>query len=392
MDWEAIGTATLIALLILLGLAPLRAAGLVRDGQLPEFVVRILKEMTDAALLSELLAQRQPGHRTKPVSAAALAEQVNSRVIGQEAVVNELAALIASRSAKVRRRRPVGVFLISGPPGTGKSELGKAVGDALPGGGGHYLVEMNRLKDGASLNSLFGAAPGFVGSDRKAGLMNHLLDHPSTVIILDEFEKACLEAQNAFLAAWQEGYIRESTQSAPVSTADAVFILTSNAKEAEISALAAYQRQAARTPGGVALSSEELSERCRTILRQDLPAPVLSRVDRVFAFAPLSPEALAAITLKILTEEVADYGLILRPVPPQILVPYVDQYDRPGFDTRDLYRHIERDFGDAASTLKAEGVREIEIIYDAKTGEMTVRAVSDRPQAPKAAARTKGSA
>lgn len=206
MDWEAIGTAALFTLLTLLGLAPLRAAGLVRDHQLPEFVVKILDQMTDPTRLRELLAQRQPNHKIKPIHAATLAEQVNSRVIGQEEVVNELAALIASRSAKVHRRRPIGVFLVSGPPGTGKSELGKAIGDALPGWGGHYLVEMNKLKDAASLNSLFGAAPGFVGSDRKAGLMNHLLDNPSTVIILDEFEKACPDAQNAFLAAWQEGF------------------------------------------------------------------------------------------------------------------------------------------------------------------------------------------
>lgn len=390
MDWEVIGI--VVILLTLLGLVPLRAAGLVKDHQLPELLVKILDQMTDPTRLRELLAQRQPNQKIKPIDAATLAEEVNSRVIGQEAVVNELATLIASRSAKVHRRRPIGVFLVSGPPGTGKSELGKAIGDALPGWGGHYLVEMNKLKDAASLNSLFGAAPGFVGSDRKAGLMNHLLDNPNTVIILDEFEKACLDAQNAFLAAWQEGYIRETTQSTLVSTTDAIFILTSNAKEKEIAALAAYQRQASGNQNAGLLTSEELSERCRAILRQELPSPVLSRIDRVFAFAPLSPEALAAITLKILTEEVADYGLTLRPVPPQILLSYVDQYDRPGFDTRNLYRHIERDFGTAASTLKAEGVREIEIIYDAKTTEMTVRAVSDKPQAPKAAPRTKGGA
>jgi ATP-dependent Clp protease ATP-binding subunit ClpC len=217
-----------------------------------------------------------------------LEAELARRVVGQEAAVEAVADAVRSgRAGLAAPGRPTGSLLFVGPPGVGKTELARALSDALHGGE-PVRFDMGEFADAASLTRLLGAPPGHVGHDEPGQLTEALRRDPYAVLLFDEVEKAHREVTGALLALLDAGRLTDS-HGRSVDATHAVVVLTSNLGAELILA----------APGGdVELAREPVLALARVVLRPEL----VNRVDEVVLFAPLSPAALAAITGMVLAE------------------------------------------------------------------------------------------
>ena len=217
-----------------------------------------------------------------------LEAELARRVVGQDAAVEAVADAVRSgRAGLAAPGRPTGSLLFVGPPGVGKTELARALSDALHGGE-PVRFDMGEFADAASLTRLLGAPPGHVGHDEPGQLTEALRRDPYAVLLFDEVEKAHREVTGALLALLDAGRLTDS-HGRSVDATHAVVVLTSNLGAELILA----------APGGdVELAREPVLALARVVLRPEL----VNRVDEVVLFAPLSPAALAAITGMVLAE------------------------------------------------------------------------------------------
>ena len=205
------------------------------------WLMDILDRLTNRAELERRMSQEV---ESIFVDAEALATQLKAKVVGEDRICEDLAAQIRRRLALKQRGKPVGVFLFAGPPGAGKTWLGKVLAEALSRRLLHF--DMTQYSAGAfGASSLFGSARGYVGSQSYGSLTAALRDTPDAVVLLDEIEKAHSDVHKKFLTAWNDGFITEKSDGKQISTTRAIFVLTTNAA---VDTLAELSRQYANEP------------------------------------------------------------------------------------------------------------------------------------------------
>ena len=289
------------------------------------------------------------------IDAEALAQALQSRVVGQDRVCSELAAQIRRRLALEHRGKPIGVFLFAGPPGSGKTYLGKVLADAIARKLLHF--DMTQFSSGAfASTSLFGAARGYVGSTSYGKLTAGLRDTPDAVVLLDEFEKAHADVHKNFLTAWNDGFVTEASDGRQISTTRALFVLTTNAA---VDALADLSRQYANDP-------DQLRRSADAALRTAGFAPeVLNRIDRIFVFEPLSGLDVARVAALEIESMIQGYGLEISVggINPQILLDLVERQRKLGHaaSARDLVRGIEEAIADSLIEAKRRGGKRVSL-------------------------------
>jgi ATP-dependent Clp protease ATP-binding subunit ClpE len=340
-------------------------------GRMPQFLTRWMWLMD---VLDRLTNRRELERRMQPqadavfIDAEALSRTLKSQVIGQDAICDDLAAQIRRRLALQQRGKPLGVFLFAGPPGAGKTYLGKVLAAALD----RKLVHLDMTQyssGGHAATTLFGSPKGYMGSDSYGKLTSALRENPNALVLLDEFEKAHPNVHKNFLTAWNDGFITEASNESHISTTAAIFVLTTNAA---VDALAAISRDHAHSP-------DDMRRNADAALRAAGFAPeVLSRIDRIFVFDPLAGLDIARVAALEIESMIKGYGLSVTEggVEPQILLDLMARQKKLGnsASSRDLVRAIEESIADSLIDAKQRGARSVSLVD--VLGRVTARPAS----------------
>jgi ATP-dependent Clp protease ATP-binding subunit ClpA len=317
------------------------------------WLMDILDRLTNRAELERRMSQEV---ESIFVDAEALSTQLKAKVVGEDRICDDLAAQIRRRLALKQRGKPVGVFLFAGPPGAGKTWLGKVLAEALSRRLLHF--DMTQYSAGGfGASSLFGSAKGYVGSQSYGSLTAALRDTPDAVVLLDEIEKAHGDVHKKFLTAWNDGFITESSDGKQIPTTRAIFVLTTNAA---VDTLAELSRQYANEP-------DTLRSSAVSALRNAGFAPeVLNRIDRIFVFEPLSGLDIARVAALEIERMIAGYGLTVADggIDPQVLLDLMNRQKKMGTSasSRDLTRAIEESIADSLISAKQKGATAISLV------------------------------
>ena len=169
-------------------------------------------------------------NETESAKLLKLEKELKKRVVGQETAVSAVArAVKRGRVGLKEKNRPIGSFLFLGPTGVGKTELSKALAEALFGSEDALIrIDMSEYMEQHTVSKMIGSPPGYVGFDEGGQLSEKVRRNPYSVVLFDEIEKAHPDVFNILLQVLDDGHITDST-GRKVSFKNCVIIMTSNA-------------------------------------------------------------------------------------------------------------------------------------------------------------------
>lgn len=225
---------------------------------------------------------------------------LHERVVGQDEAVKAVAAAIRRGRTGLRDPgRPIGSFLFLGPTGVGKTELSKALADAVFGKRSDIIrVDMSEYMEKYSVSKMIGSPPGYVGYDEGGQLSEKVRKHPYSVILFDEIEKAHPDVFNILLQILDEGHITDS-QGRKVSFKNTIIIMTSNAGAQRImspSHLGFGTKDDAEAD--YAQMKESVMEEVKNIFKPEF----INRIDEIIVFHMLTQENIQDIVRIFLRE------------------------------------------------------------------------------------------
>jgi len=259
---------------------------------------------------------------------------LHKRVIGQdEAVLKVCDAILRSRAGIQDPKRPIGSFLFLGPTGVGKTELAKALAEALFDNEHNIIrIDMSEYMEKYSVSRLIGAPPGYVGYEEGGQLTEAVRRKPYAVILFDEVEKAHPDVFNVLLQVLDDGRITDS-QGRTVDFKNTIIVLTSNLGSDII-------LEGIQDDGEI---REEAKEQVSAMLRHSFRPEFLNRLDEIVFYKPLTKENV----FKIADLLIADLGKRLADKQLKISVTekskdyLVDVGYDPVFGARPLKRFIQ---------------------------------------------------
>ena len=226
---------------------------------------------------------------------------LHERVVGQDEAVTAVAkAIRRGRVGLKDPKRPIGSFLFLGPTGVGKTELSKALADAMFGSENALIrVDMSEYMEKHSVSKMIGSPPGYVGYEEGGQLSEKVRRNPYSVILFDEIEKAHPDVFNILLQVLDDGHITDST-GRKVDFKNTVIIMTSNAGAQNII-----------SPKNLGFASDNSKEHNHAVMKERVMEEVktifkpefLNRIDKTIVFHTLTKENIGSI-IDILLESI----------------------------------------------------------------------------------------
>jgi len=253
-------------------------SSLLRDKVTEEEIAKIVSRWTGIPV-----TKLMEGEREKILKLDAV---LHKRVVGQNEAVTKVAeAIMRSRAGIADPNRPIGSFMFLGPTGVGKTELAKALAEALFDDE-HNLtrVDMSEYMERFSISRLIGAPPGYVGYDEGGQLTEAVRRKPYSVILFDEIEKAHQDVFNILLQVLDDGRITDS-QGRTVDFKNTIIIMTSNLGSH-------YILEGIDSFGEI---TAETKENVTQLLKQHFRPEFLNRLDEIIFYKPLTREDIAKI-------------------------------------------------------------------------------------------------
>ncbi|WP_130837039.1 ATP-dependent chaperone ClpB [Lachnoclostridium sp. Marseille-P6806] len=284
-----------------------------------------------------------------------LDRELHRRVIGQDDAVQRVAEAIMRSKAGIKDpTKPIGSFLFLGPTGVGKTELAKALAQALFDEERNMVrIDMSEYMEKYSVSRLIGAAPGYVGYEEGGQLTEAVRRKPYSVVLFDEVEKAHPDVFNILLQVLDDGRITDS-QGRTVDFKNTIIIMTSNLGAQDILAdLEQQEAQGGRAAGdggteNGAPQDYSISEACEEAIEAQLRGhfrpEFLNRLDEIILFKPLSRANIAGIIgliMEDLNRRLADRELRVELTAEAAEYIAKEAYD-PSFGARPLKRFIQK--------------------------------------------------
>lgn len=299
---------------------------LLRDKVTEEEIARIICRWTGIPV-----ARLMEGEREKLLNMENILHQ---RVIGQDEAVTSVAeAILRSRAGIQDRNRPIGSFLFLGPTGVGKTELAKALAQALFDDEKNMVrIDMSEYMEKYSVSRLIGAPPGYVGYEEGGQLTEAVRRKPYAVVLFDEIEKAHPDVFNVLLQVLDDGRITDS-QGRTVDFKNTIIILTSNLGSPYI--LEGIDEQGKIT--------KEARENVEKLLKQQFRPEFLNRLDEIVFYKPLTKAEISQIVDLLMADlqKRLDEKQLTLTLTPQAKDYIVDQGYDPVYGARPMKRFLQ---------------------------------------------------
>ena len=336
-------------------------ATLLRDKVTEGEIARIVARWTGIPV-----AKLMEGERDKLLH---LDEILHKRVVGQDDAVQKVTdAILRSRAGIRDPEKPIGSFLFLGPTGVGKTELAKALAEALfDDEKAMVRIDMSEYMEKYSVSRLIGAPPGYVGYDQGGQLTEAVRRRPYSVVLFDEVEKAHPDVFNILLQVLDDGRITDS-QGRTVDFKNTILILTSNLGSPQI--LDGIDEQGELKP--------EARAEVMALLHRQFRPEFLNRLDEIVFYKPLTRENMHGIIdlmLQGLQKRLSDQQLTLSVTPEAKELLIQGGYD-PLYGARPLRRYLQQQVETllARYIIGKDPAAGTHLTVDVQDGKLTVRA------------------
>ncbi|AUX12679.1 ATP-dependent Clp protease ATP-binding subunit ClpC [Latilactobacillus sakei] len=308
-----------------------------------------------------------------------LEKVLHERVVGQEEAISAVArAIRRARSGLKDPKRPIGSFMFLGPTGVGKTELAKALAEAMFGSEDNLIrVDMSEYMERYSTSRLVGAAPGYVGYDEGGQLTEKVRNKPYSVVLFDEVEKAHPDVFNILLQVLDDGYLTDS-KGRKVDFRNTIMIMTSN--------LGATALRDDKSVGfgvkDVTADYKAMQGRILEELKKSFRPEFLNRIDETVVFHSLTQPELREI-VKIMSKGILN-RLAEQGVKIKMTAAAMDVVAKAGFDpeygARPIRRALQTQVEDRLSEalLAGEITTDTPVTIGATKGEITINSKKEK--------------